>query len=96
MRADRTAGTRPGARHLRAWPPTMPRGLIARGADPNRPNDKGQTPLARAVFEGETEVVRVLLAGGAVPRAGRPSAIDTARMFGRDDLVALVEQTDDG
>ena len=65
--------------------------LIARGADPNRANDKGQTPLAGAAFKGEVDVVRALLAGGADPRAGQPSAVDTARMFGRDDLMALFE-----
>jgi uncharacterized protein len=61
--------------------------LIARGADVNRANDRGQTPLAGAVFKGEDDVVRVLLDGGADPRAGCPSALDTARMFGREELL---------
>lgn len=63
-------------------------GLAQRGADPNRSNDRGQTPLAGAVFKGESEVVDALLAAGADPRAGTPTPLDTARMFGRDDLVA--------
>ncbi|MGH4025714.1 MAG: ankyrin repeat domain-containing protein [Pseudonocardiaceae bacterium] len=63
--------------------------LLARGADPNRPNDRGQTPIAGAVFKSEDEVVRALLHGGADPAAGQPSAVDTARMFGRDDCLAL-------
>jgi ankyrin repeat protein len=65
--------------------------LLARGADPSRPNDRGQTPLAGAVFKGEREVIEALLEGGADPAGGTPSALDTARMFGQDDLVALFE-----
>jgi hypothetical protein len=65
--------------------------LLERGADPNRPNDRGQTPLAGAVFKGERAVIEALLGGGADPAAGTPSAIDTARMFCKDDLVALFE-----
>lgn len=65
------------------------RALVERGADPNRVNDKGQTPIAGAVFKGEDEVVRALLDGGADPAAGQPSAVDTARMFGKADLLTL-------
>ncbi|TVL93264.1 ankyrin repeat domain-containing protein [Streptomyces sp. SAJ15] len=63
--------------------------LLHRGADPNRPNDRGQTPLAGAVFKGEPDVLRALLDGGADPRLGSPSAIETARMFERRDLLEL-------
>ncbi|WP_432093985.1 ankyrin repeat domain-containing protein [Streptomyces sp. bgisy100] len=63
--------------------------LLSRGADPDRANDRGQTPLAGAVFKGEDAVVRALLAGGADPAAGTPSAVDTARMFGKDELLTL-------
>ncbi|MEN3583798.1 ankyrin repeat domain-containing protein [Streptomyces sp. ZYX-F-203] len=69
------------------------RALLARGAEPDRANDRGQTPLAGAVFKGEAEVIRVLLAGGADPGAGTPSALDTARMFGRSELVELFERS---
>ena len=62
--------------------------LLARGADPNRLNDRGQSPLAGAVFKGEDDVVHTLVAAGADPWAGHPTAVDTARMFGREDLVA--------
>ncbi|MFI7385861.1 ankyrin repeat domain-containing protein [Streptomyces sp. NPDC049813] len=65
------------------------RALLARGADANRANDKGQTPLAGAVFKGEEGVIRALLDGHADPAAGTPSAVDTARMFGRTELVEL-------
>jgi ankyrin repeat protein len=65
--------------------------LLERGADPDRPNDRGQTPLAGAVFKGEQAVVEALLDGGADSTAGIPSAVDTARMFGLNDLVTLFE-----
>ena len=65
------------------------RALLERGGDPGRGNDRGQTPLAGAVFKGEQEVVRALLDGGADPAAGQPSAIDTARMFGKTELLRM-------
>ncbi|GHC85880.1 ankyrin repeat domain-containing protein [Streptomyces flavofungini] len=65
------------------------RALIERGADAGRVNDKGQTPLAGAVFKGSDDVVRALLDGGADPAAGTPSAIDTARMFDKTELLTL-------
>ncbi|WP_411072988.1 ankyrin repeat domain-containing protein [Streptomyces sp. cmx-4-25] len=63
--------------------------LLERGAEADRANDRGQTPLAGAVFKGEGDVIRVLLAGGANPEAGTPSAVDTARMFGKAELLEL-------
>ncbi|MFC7992447.1 ankyrin repeat domain-containing protein [Streptomyces pilosus] len=65
------------------------RALLERGADADRVNDRGQTPLAGAVFKGETAVIEVLLKGGADPSAGTPSAVDTARMFQRMELLEL-------
>lgn len=65
--------------------------LLARGAEADRANDRGQTPLAGAVFKGEDAVIRALLAGGADPAAGTPSAVDTARMFGKTDLLELFD-----
>ncbi|MCX4833880.1 ankyrin repeat domain-containing protein [Streptomyces sp. NBC_00006] len=65
------------------------RALLERGAEANRANDKGQTPLAGAVFKGADDVIRALLDGGADPAAGTPSAVDTARMFGKTELVDL-------
>ncbi|MFE5732820.1 ankyrin repeat domain-containing protein [Streptomyces sp. NPDC056528] len=63
--------------------------LLERGAEADRANDRGQTPLAGAVFKGEGDVIRALLAGGANPEAGTPSAVDTARMFGKAELLEL-------
>lgn len=65
------------------------RALLQRGAEPDKANDRGQTPLAGAVFKGEDDVIRALLDGGADPAAGAPSAIETARMFGKDELLEL-------
>ncbi len=65
------------------------RALLARGAEADRANDRGQTPLAGAVFKGEREVVQALVDGGADPLAGTPSAVDTARMFGKTELLDL-------
>ncbi|MDR3081999.1 MAG: ankyrin repeat domain-containing protein [Streptomyces sp.] len=65
------------------------RALLERGAEVDRVNDRGQTPLAGAVFKGETAVIRALLDGGADPAAGTPSAVDTARMFGKKELLEL-------
>ncbi|RKT19235.1 hypothetical protein BX285_3691 [Streptomyces sp. 1114.5] len=65
--------------------------LLRHGADPNLANDRGQTPLAGAVFKGAEDVLTALLAGGADPHAGVPSAVDTARMFGKEELVARFE-----
>ena len=69
------------------------RALLARGAAPDRPNDRGQTPLAGATFKGEADVVAALLEGGADPHAGQPTAVATARMFGRDDLLVLLGES---
>ncbi|MDT7744778.1 MAG: uncharacterized protein QOE59_3856, partial [Actinomycetota bacterium] len=66
------------------------RALVARGADVNRLNDRGQAPVAGAVFRGEDDVVHALVDGGADPLAGHPTAVDTARMFGREDLLAVL------
>jgi ankyrin repeat protein len=63
------------------------RALLQHGAEPDGANDKGQTPLAGAVFKGAQDVIDALLDGGADPAVGAPSAIDTAQMFGKDDLL---------
>ena len=57
--------------------------ILEHGGDANTANDRGQTPLAGAVFKGYTDVARVLLDAGADPDAGTPSARAAAQMFAR-------------
>lgn len=61
--------------------------LLARGADPNRVNDRGQTALGAAVFRRNREAVDALLAHGADPHAGERSAVQIAEFFGLTDLL---------
>jgi len=65
--------------------------LLERGADPDRANDRGQTPLSGAVFRVEEATIRALVAGGADPDAGTPSARESAVFLGRDELLALLD-----
>ncbi len=64
--------------------------LVARGADPDRVNDRGQTALGAAVFRRSTESVESLLGAGADPRAGGRSAVEIATFFELEDMVALL------
>src|SRR5450756_1049704 len=41
------------------------RDLLALGADPDRTNDRGQSPLAGAIFKGEDDVVCLLYTSDA-------------------------------
>lgn len=66
-------------------------GLAELGADPDRCNDRGQSPLAGAVFKLHREVVDALLAAGADPHHGQPSAVQTARFFEQDELAERLE-----
>lgn len=55
--------------------------LVTCGGDVNRADDRGWTPLARAVVEKESAVVRALPDAGAGPGAGTPPTMNTARML---------------
>ena len=54
--------------------------LVKHGANVNRLNDRGQSPLAGAVFKNEEECVKKLLEGGADPEIGTPSALDATKV----------------
>ena len=71
--------------------PELVKALAAEGADVNLLNDRKQSPLAGAIFKKEDAVIDALLEAGANPKAGTPSAVDTAMMFGREDLLGRFE-----
>ena len=64
--------------------------LIEAGADLDRINDRGQSPLAAAVFKNYLPVVERLFAAGADPRLGTPSAVASAEYFQRADALRLL------
>lgn len=66
--------------------------LAKRGADVNKLNDRGQSPLAGAIFKKEESVIEALIAAGASPTVGTPSALDTATMFGQEELAARLRE----
>lgn len=72
---------------------TLVQALAERGAGVDKQNNRGQTPLAGAVFKKYDEVLDVLVAAGADPHAGAPSAADTARMFQMHDALARLGVT---
>lgn len=66
--------------------PSLVRLLLAHGANPNTLNDRGQSPLAGAVFKNEIAVVEALLAGDADPDLGTPSAAEAIVLFQLTDV----------
>lgn len=65
--------------------------LIEKGADVNAINDRGQSPIAGAVFKGYDEVVKVLVdEGKADIRAGQPNAVQAAEMFKREECLRIL------
>ena len=67
------------------------RELLARGADVQRLNDRGQNALVCAVFRQDEAIAAMLLDAGADPAAGTPSALETARYFQLPQMTALLE-----
>ena len=71
--------------------PELVKALVEVDADVNLLNDRNQSPLAGAIFKKEDAVIDALLEAGANPHAGTPNAVDTAKMFGREDLLGRFE-----
>ena len=63
--------------------------LLEIGADANALNDRGQSIIAGAVFKGYDEVVRVLFEKGADVSKGHPNAVDSAKMFKREECLRI-------
>jgi ankyrin repeat protein len=61
--------------------------LLDRGADADLRNGRDQSVIAGAMFKGEDDIVRLLLAAGADVDAGTPTARQAATMFGRSHLL---------
>lgn len=66
-------------------------GLATRGADVNAVNDRGQTPLAGAVFKASPDVIRALISAGADPDLGSPTARESAAFFEQHELAELLD-----
>lgn len=65
--------------------------LLERGAATGRINNRGQTALGAAVFRRSAQIVTILLAAGADPGAGSPSATEVARFFDLAPMATLLE-----
>ena len=70
--------------------------LLARGADTARLNDRGQTALGAAVFRRSEPIVRALLAAGADPDLGSPSAVEIANFFELTEMASLLAEPPSG
>ncbi|MFI2542150.1 ankyrin repeat domain-containing protein [Micrococcus luteus] len=68
--------------------------LIEAGAEIEHANDRGQRALTCATFKRDVVSMRHLLAAGADPDAGTPSARQTAQMFAGADLLAVLDGED--
>jgi ankyrin repeat protein len=69
--------------------------LASFGADVNKPNSDGWTPLMIATWNGDRKVVMALLKAGASAQAALPNgstALSFAKAKGRREIVALLEK----
>lgn len=64
--------------------------LLARGADTERVNDRGQTALGAAVFRRSEPIVTALIGAGADPDGGGRSAREIAAFFELPEMAALL------
>jgi uncharacterized protein len=70
--------------------PVLVRGLLDRGADHGRVNDRGQTALAAAVFRQREDIVTMLVEAGADAEAGPRSAVAIAEFFELPQMMRLL------
>jgi uncharacterized protein len=63
--------------------------LLEHHADVNVLNERGQSPIAGAVFKGYDDIVKAMVENGADVRAGQPNAVDSARMFKREECLRM-------
>lgn len=64
--------------------------LLQKGANPNVLNDRGQSPLAGAVFKAHDDVVKVLFEEGKADiYHGQPNGVDSARLFKKENYLAM-------
>lgn len=67
-------------------------GLIAREADPDRMNDRGQTALSCAVFRQNEDITVQLLQAGADVHLGPQNPYAVIDMFGLENMRTVVER----
>lgn len=67
-------------------------GLLERGAEVDRVNDRGQTALGCAVFRQNHAITKDLLTAGADPRLGGQNAYAVIEMFGLDAMQTVLEE----
>ena len=67
------------------------RGLLERGAEVDRVNDRGQTALGCAVFRQNHAITASLLAAGADPHLGGQNAYAVIEMFGLESMRTLLQ-----
>ncbi len=68
--------------------------LLDKGAEADRRNDRGQTPLGGVCFKGYLDIVQLFMEHGADIQAdngGGMTPIRLAAMFGRQDVVDYLE-----
>ena len=70
--------------------------LLALGANPDVPNDDGETPLLRAVLNKHLDVVRKLLAAGADPSVRSKSGLSPLFVAVTDNNARMVNALLDG